>query len=217
TTLFRSGLDRLHHGAGIAGIDAVAHRRQFDVDQVAKQALGVVGNADGDLAVAFDAGPLVGLHEPQVARDLAHAGLRISRVGGRVALVYPKPGGATAGGRPPVLVQAGLPSRTKGNFTTRTGTSRPRMSTLTPADSSPAGTRANAIALPSVGEKVPERISPAPCAVRTAWPWRSTPFSSITSPMSWRGAPSRRCASSTSRPTKSRSGSSETVQPSAAS
>ena len=44
---------------------------------IAQQALRVVGNADGDLAVAFDAGPLVGLQELQVAGDLAHRVLRV--------------------------------------------------------------------------------------------------------------------------------------------
>jgi hypothetical protein len=43
------------------------------------------------------------------------------------------------------------------------------MSTCT-SPGSPAGMRANAIALPSVGENVPERISPSPFAVTTRWP-----------------------------------------------
>ena len=82
---------------------------------------------------------------------------------------------------------------------------------------SPAGTRAKAMALPSVGENVPDRISPSPPAVSTFWPWRSTPFSSITRPIIWRGAPAAFCASSAARPMKSRPSSSATVQASAAS
>src|SRR3546814_5553552 len=74
----------------------------------------------------------------------------------RVAPCRPEPG-AGYGQMP----SRGLPSRTNGNATTRTGTSRPRMSTRTSASSaaSPAGTRAKAIALPSVGENVPDRRS----------------------------------------------------------
>ncbi|KAG0758190.1 hypothetical protein G6F22_019723 [Rhizopus arrhizus] len=71
--------------------------------------------------------------------------------------------------------------------------------------------------LARLGEKVPDRISPWPLAVVTAWPWRSTPFSSITRPIIWRAVPAAFCASSTSRPMKSRPSSSDTVQASAAS
>jgi hypothetical protein len=73
------GLDRLDHGAGVAGFDAVADVGQFDVDQIAKQALGVIGDADGDFAVAFDAGPLVGLQELQIAGNFTHGWPRTLR------------------------------------------------------------------------------------------------------------------------------------------
>ena len=49
-------------------------------------------------------------------------------------------------------------------------------------------------------------------AVSTFWPWRSTPFSSITRPIIWRGTPAAFCASSAARPMKSRPSSSATVQ-----
>src|SRR5690606_22556024 len=67
-----SGLDRLDHRAGGARLDAVADGGQVDIDQIAEQALGMVGNTDGDLAVTFYSGPLVGLHELEIARDFAH-------------------------------------------------------------------------------------------------------------------------------------------------
>src|SRR5690606_40777755 len=63
--------------AGVARLDGVADGGQFDVDQVPELLLGMVGDADGDLAVALHAHPLVGLHELQVAGDLAHFLLRV--------------------------------------------------------------------------------------------------------------------------------------------
>ena len=125
---------------------------------------------------------------------------------------------AAVAGKLGKFAAAELPGTRFGDlFVARTGTSRPRMSTRTPCDTSPAGTRAKAIALPSVGEKVPDRISPSPLAVSTFWPWRSTPFSSITRPIIWRASPAAFCASSTGRPMKSRPSSRLTVHASAAS
>src|SRR5690606_35825991 len=72
----RRRLHRFDHRTGRTGLDTVADVGKFHVDQVAEQLLGVVGNADGDLAVAFDAGPLMGLQELQIAGDLAHRLLR---------------------------------------------------------------------------------------------------------------------------------------------
>ena len=66
-------------GDRAAGGDGVAHAGQLDIDEVAEQALGVVGNADGDLAVVFDAGPLMGFEELQVAGDFAHVWTRVGR------------------------------------------------------------------------------------------------------------------------------------------
>jgi hypothetical protein len=77
-----AAFDRLDHGACRARFDAVADVRQFDVHQVAEQALRMVGDADGDLAVAFDTRPLVGLHELQVAGISFIVLLRACVVGG---------------------------------------------------------------------------------------------------------------------------------------
>jgi hypothetical protein len=71
----------------VAHGDLVADVRQFHVDEVAEQALRVVGDADGDLAVAFDAGPLVGLEELEVAGDLAHCWLQCCMRGNRMGNV----------------------------------------------------------------------------------------------------------------------------------
>src|SRR3546814_11570441 len=99
------GLDRLDHGACGAGLGAVADRRQVDVDQVAEQPLSMVGDADGDLAVAFDAGALVGFDEVQVAWDLAHAGapdvLLSGEGGGEFSVGKARRPGAPAGGAVP--------------------------------------------------------------------------------------------------------------------
>ena len=65
----------------VGDVTRVADVGQFDVDQVAEQALRVVGDADGDLAIAFDARPLVGFEEFQIAGNIAHRGLRKCRQG----------------------------------------------------------------------------------------------------------------------------------------
>ena len=55
------GLHRLDDRDLLVGLGGRADFGQLDVDQVTQQALGVVGNTDGDAAIAFDTGPLMGL------------------------------------------------------------------------------------------------------------------------------------------------------------
>src|SRR5574337_399055 len=208
----RGRLDRLHHGNAAAGLHGRADLGQLDIDQIAELRLGVVGDTDPNQSVVFDAGPLVGLEEFQIAGNLAHD--RVQSLGlGRVT-----DGNSSRIRReenrklPAQMPSQALPSRTNGYFTCRTGTSRPRMSTRR-SPVAPAGTRANAIALSRVGAKLPDRISPSPLAASTFWPWRSTPLPSSTRPIITRGTPLAFCRSSAARPMKSRPGSSETVQP----
>src|SRR6185437_9423110 len=95
-----------------------------------------------------------------------HAGLNVA--GARRA--SPMDVASSAAGHAEVQTPShGPPSLTKGYFTARSGSSRPRMSTRK-FSRAPAGTRANAMALPSVGEKMPDRISPSPALVMTRWP-----------------------------------------------
>src|SRR5690349_20916714 len=68
----RGGLHRLDHRHAGAGLYARADLRQLHVDQVAELALRMVGDAHADDAVVFDAGPLVGFEELQIAGNLAH-------------------------------------------------------------------------------------------------------------------------------------------------
>jgi hypothetical protein len=68
----RGGLHRLHHRGAGARLHGRADFRQLDVYQVAELGLRMVGDAHPDQAVVFDAGPLVGLEEFQIARNLAH-------------------------------------------------------------------------------------------------------------------------------------------------
>src|SRR6185312_3057009 len=216
----RRRLHRLDHGATCARLDLVADLGQFDIDQVAQQALGVIGNADARAPAFLDPHPFMRFLEFEVTGNLAHD--TCPWLFGRPVILATSTGpendastnhGNGAAGQMP---SHGWPSRTKGYFTTRSGNSRPRMSTRRPSRA-PAGTRAKAMALPSVGEKMPERISPSPAPVTTRWPWRSTPLSSSTTPISSRGTPPAFCLSSAARPTKSRPSSSDTVHASPAS
>src|SRR5690348_2547893 len=235
----RRGFHRFHHRAAVAGLHPVADVWQLDVHEIAEQTLGMVGNADAYLARIFDARPLVRLLEFEITWNLAHGSCprvvvkpvilapRSKRLLWKVRLRSSWP---WTGFRPsrcrrmPHLLRCDpprrsgdhayiqlLPSRTNGYFTARKGSSRPRMSTRR-FSRAPAGTRANPIALPSVGEKMPDRISPSPLPVTTRWPWRNTPLSSITTPTNSRGTPSAFCFSSAARPMKSRPSSSDTVQ-----
>src|SRR6185437_3365695 len=211
----RRGLHRLDHRATSAGFDLVTHLGQLDIDEVAQQTLGVIGNADTRAPVFLDPHPFVRLLEFEVTGNLAHDTCP-SLVGRPMILptsADPEKDGESncrncAGAWIP---SQGWPSLTNGYFTVRSGSSRPRMSARR-SSRAPAGTRANAMALPSVGEKMPERISPSPLPVTTRWPCRSTPLSSITTPISSRGTPSDFCFPSAVRPIKSRPSSSDTVQ-----
>src|SRR5690242_3877969 len=69
------GFHRFHHRAGGARLDVVADVRQFDVDQIAELALRVIGDTDAHLVGVFDAGPLVGLEEFQIAGYFAHGSI----------------------------------------------------------------------------------------------------------------------------------------------
>ena len=84
--------------------------------------------------------------------------------------------------------------------------------------SEPFGTLANAMALPMVGENVPDVTSPSPLLVTTFWWSRITPLPSNTKPTMVLLAPLSFNASNASRPTKRLSSSvRSTVQVSAAS
>src|SRR6185437_12558432 len=211
----RRRLHRLDHRATRTGFDLVADLGQFDVDQVTQQALGMIGNADTCTPVFLDPHPFVRLLEFEVTGNLAHD--TCPWLFGRPVILAMSTGpekdaSANRGDRAAnQMPSQAWPSLTKGYFTARSGSSRPRMSTRR-LSRAPAGTRAKAMALPSVGEKMPDRISPSPLPVTTRWPWRSTPLSSSTTPISSRGTPDTFCFSSAARPMKSRPSSSDTVQ-----
>src|SRR5262249_40044696 len=139
------GLDRLHHRAGLTGLQRAAHFGHFHKHQVAERMLGVVGNSNFNRAVGEGAQPLVSLGVLQIGGYLAH---RTSPEN----LCY---------------LTSAWPNRTNSGFTTRAFKSLPRMSTCTCGPEA-AGTRANAIERSKVGENVPLVVSPS------SWPGTTT-------------------------------------------
>src|SRR5690606_34802646 len=106
----------------VAGIDAVAHLRQLDIDEIAQKLLRAMGDADGHAAVFLDARPFVAFEELQIARYLGH-------VGCFPGCVEDSSGCPNATATPMNIVETfaqmpgrGLPLRTKGASTRRTGT-----------------------------------------------------------------------------------------------
>ena len=67
-------LHGLDDGGGAALGQRAADFRHFDEHQVAERTLRVIGDADGDGAVAFDAGPLVGVEVLQIGWNGGHGG-----------------------------------------------------------------------------------------------------------------------------------------------
>src|SRR5882724_4295827 len=130
--------------------------------------LSVIGNADRYRAIAFDAHPLVTLQIFDVGWDVAHwiassESIRDTKHGTRDTTEK------TGSDRVSRLVSRvsihiaifALPFLTNGYWTTRAGSSLPRISTCTLSPVA-AGTRANPIERSSVGENVPLVSSPAP-------------------------------------------------------